>query len=182
MFIFNRGRSKTAHGYPETRAGANSSNIFARNFAFGPSEEITPVIDDAPGTEIPWGTIDVPGVDIHDVPITPLSTGVIIVQGVVSLHNTSEIDIVDIQVQVKIGAGSPVVYPIPASEKVSVPVDDGEGGEGFAVLPFFVQIPGLPIGTQQIVRILLTADAENLVEIVLNSSTVEVKEVTVSTG
>jgi hypothetical protein len=118
------------------------------------------------------------------VPITPVSTGVITVKGVVSLHNTDEADAVDVRVQVMIGptGPAPIVYAVPASEKVSVPFDDGEGGEGFAVLPFFVQIPALPIGIEQTVRILLTADAENLVQAVANSSTVEVQEVAVSTG
>ena len=175
--------SKRAYSYPDTRPGGNALLAFARNYANGPALESNPTVDGpVTGTEIPWATRDVPGTDPEDIPITPRSTGIIVVRGVVSLRNTSETDIVDVQVQVEIGTVTPVAYPVPANEKISVPIDDGEGLENRIVVPFMVEIPGLPIGTTQIVRVLLTADAENLVQIVENSSTCEVAEVSVATG
>ncbi len=177
----NRSIGNRQHSYPDTPRGGGAL-AFARNYAFGPAGDSAPLIASSPGTEISWGSIDVPGSDSKDIPITPRVTGVILVTGVVSLHNTSTADIVDVQVQVEIGTITPVAYLVPASEKISVPVDDGEGGEGFMVVPFQVEIPLLPVGTRQIVRVLLTADTTDTVEIVLNSTTVEVEEVLLSTG
>jgi len=175
-FIFNRGRSKTAHAYPETRAGANSPPAplaFARNFAKGPGTEVSqPVL--AAGTQVQWGTIDSPGLNVQDVPITPRSTGVILVSGVVSVNNDSNnTDVVTVQVQV-----DDVTVTTPAVQQST-----GEGGEGgFNAIPFNIEIPGLVIGTQVNIQVLVTAQADGEISLNDNDTTVNVQEVAVATG
>lgn len=175
--------SKRAYSYPETRAGANTLSPFARNYGQGPALESATLVASA-GTEIPWSTVDVPGTDpLHDIPITPQSTGNLMVQGVVSLRNTSEIQAVRVQIQVEIGLITPTAYPIPRDEEVEVPLAV-EGAAGVVAVPFSVEIPGQAVGVTTIVRILVTDldGGGTTVFVTDQSSTCEVQEVAASTG
>lgn len=168
MGEFRIGRTFARHSYPDTRAA--TSVPYARNFAAGPA--VDTAVATAPGTQVPWSAIEVgaPGVDV---PITPKSTGVIHVDGVISVHNTSELP-VDVQVEVQIGG---VQNPVPASEKVTV------AGLAFAAIPFNADIVSAQaVGVTKQIEILLIASASPAIQVIANSSSIEVLEEPVATG
>ena len=175
-FIFNRGRSKTAHSYPDTRAGANSppGGAFARNYATGPSTS-TP-ISDGLGTQVPW-VAAVPGTNPEDVPITPRVTGYVLITGLLTINNT-DVSKNEVQVLVEI-EGIPL--PVPQNERNTIDTNvTGESG-GAEAIPFETT-PLLPIGVTSNVQIrVISSDAgkNNLLQF---SSTISVQEVSAPTG
>jgi len=175
-FIFGRGRSKTAHSYPDPRQGAPGTGPFARNFATGPGGD-GPITVSTSGTQIPWGSVDVAGSSIQDVPITPKSSGVIRISGEVVFNNTTDAPL-NVQVQVQIDN---VTYLFPADETNTVDAAPAPEDAGREAVPFLVQVPGLAIGTTVTVQVLVTSLTSE-VTMPLNSSSVEVQEVAVSSG
>jgi hypothetical protein len=179
-FIFNRGRSRTAHGYPETRAGANAPPIglLARNFAAGPPTPDAQAIDVSPGTQVQW-VAAVPGTNPEDVPITPRVTGLIQVSGVITVANTSGSTR---QVQVQIEFNS-TTLPVPQTENTAVSANVAEETNGYLAIPFLVEfLPGTPLGTQVNVHVRLTALTTTSLELPVLSSTIVVQEVLPRTG
>jgi hypothetical protein len=133
-----------------------------------------------PGTQVDWSSVDVPdGAPDEDVPITPLSTGVIRVLGTITVQNTTA-NPMDVQLQVLL---DDVAQPLPATEHVTIqPTNVGESIEGFEAIPFMVEISGLVIGVERLVQIRLIALTSPGVEIAAGASTLEVQEVPISTG
>lgn len=183
-FIFNRGRSRTAHGYPDTRAGANSppaTLAFARNFAQGPGTEVAQAITTT-GTQIEWGDVDVPNVDPEDIPITPKSTGIIRVSGVVVVQNDHDATPHNVTVQVQI---DDVTILTPAAMVTIDQAAAADESNGLEAIPFLVEIEGIVVGATINIEVLVTsanASSDGHLSIVVNDSTCEVLEVPVSTG
>jgi hypothetical protein len=182
MGEFRIGRTFARHSYPDTPRGGGAF-AFARNFAKGPGTEGAQPITDT-GTQILWGTIDVPATPPNsaNVAITPHVTGVVRVHGVVSVQNTSGADAV-VTVQVRVN-GVTVSTPAPETT-VRAANSSAEDENGFAAIPFLAELTateGLVIGTYAEIQILVTAITNGSLGLTVNDSTLEVQEVPVSTG
>jgi hypothetical protein len=175
----NRSIGARQHSYPENRKAAGAA-VFARNFGYGPAADAPVPIVTTPGTEVPWGTRGVAGVDIHDIPITPRTTGVIRILAMVNVGNSTSTE-KDLLVQVLLN-GSAVE---PEDMQVTVPpANTAEERNGYVLIPILIpEVAGLTIGTTYNVRILLTALTNSALTIPLAQTTsIEVSEVPVSTG
>lgn len=151
------------YSYPETRRGGAAVS-YARNYATGTKggSLIGPA-----GREITWNAIDVGSDPSIDVPITPLSTGVVLVSGVATLLN---------------GTGAPILVTI------RVHVDDVAVGAPFAAttvpaggemaIPFLAETDVLSLSAH-FIQIFVDGDGANLIA---DGSAVNVQEVPVSTG
>lgn len=153
--------------YPEPRFGGAAAAL-ARNYATGPKSS---TVVDTDGVEVPWNSIDV-GPDGTDVPITPLSTGVVLVTGVIGVHNGAEATRT-ISVIVRLDG---VDIPTPTS------FSDVEITQDLSV-PFEAAVE-IPIGEQHDIQIFVTAIDEEGADITLiaEGCVVNVQEVPVSTG
>lgn len=171
MGEFRIGRVFARHTYPEPRRGGGASaGAFARNFASGPASETTITV---PGVQVPWAAIDV-GSPGTDVPITPQSTGIIRIDGAITLKNHSG-DSVVVVVSAQVNG---VDLPFPLAESISIPTNS------FAVVPILAETTALPVGTPVNIQILVASDDSDTDEItiVLESSTLGVQEVSAATG
>lgn len=171
-FIFNRGRSKTAHSYPEAPRGGSPLTAFARNFAAGPA---TDTAVPTAGIEIPWGLIysgASPGVNI---PITPRATGRIRVSSVIAIKNNSDAT-QRVTIVVRIGA---IELAFPFLEANSI---EAGGVEMIPVLAETLVGEALPLGASVNARIFITSTDDTDVELVGLNSTIEVQEVPIPTG
>jgi hypothetical protein len=160
---FRIGRKYASHVYPERAGGGGAASAFARNFATGPKGS------PATGVQINWNSIDVGADPDEDVPITALSTGIIVISGAIGVSNIS---------------GTPVLVT------VQVQVDDVSIGSSFQVtvpdgslesIPFLAETTPLdtPVGVLRNVQVLVTgAGATTPVD----SSAISVQEVSVATG
>lgn len=184
-YIFNRGRSKTAHGYPDTRSGANGPSVssLARNFALGPALESSVSIGTA-GTLVPWASIESGAPAGTDVPITPQVSGIVNVRGVITLRSSSS-SAETVQIQIVVN-GSPLL--VPTQEVVAVPSSTELEGDWSFVIPFEVDVNVttngalLPLATVANISVLLTALADSVISLVDLSSTISVQEVIPATG
>ena len=177
------GRKFASETYPETRAGENGppGDLLARNYAIGPGSEVGVPITTT-GTEVTWGTVDVPGFAPQDVPITPQVTGIVMVRAVLTIDNTDTVaHRLQVQVETQAGVNPPTVLPLPFDENVTVPAESSEL-DGFTAIPFLLKIAGLTIGSLVNIRILLTSVENDVLVLAVNSSTIEVQEVLASTG
>lgn len=168
MGEFRIGRKHARHSYPDTRGGG-AGGVFSRNFASGPATETDITVD---GVQLPWNAVDVgtPGADVQ---ITPNVTGIVQIDGVITMKNhSSGIVIVNIQAQV----GS-LGLLIPLAEAVSMPAN------ALAAIPVLTEFSA-PIGVAALVQILVeSADAGgNEISIVMESSTLSLQEVSAATG
>jgi hypothetical protein len=174
------GRPYAKETYPETPRGGGLAAL-ARNYAVGPSGEVATAIPITPGVQIPWGTIDVPTNPpvIQDVPITPHVSGIVRVLGSIGVSNSdNNPHILHVDVQI-----NGVTYPVPNAEEVTVPASvAGEEADGFIQIPIMVEVPGLTLGTQIRVQILLTALTNSVLAVTVNNSTLELQEVLPATG
>lgn len=151
------------YSYPETGRGRGAA-AFARNFATGTKGAFA--IDPA-GSNITWNSIDVGTDPSEDVPITPLSTGEVLITGIVTLTN-------------------PTGAPILAS--VTPHVDGSAAGPSFAAttipagatvsIPFIAETAILSL-SQHLIQIFVDGDGLTTVS---DGSTINVQEVSVSTG
>ena len=167
------------YSYPENVRGAAAS-VFARNFGYGPATDAPVAIATTPGTEVPWGTRGVAGVDIHDIPITPRSTGIIRILAMIDVGNVTSAE-KHLLVQVLLN-GSAVE---PEDMQVTVPPANApEEHNGYVLIPILIpEVAGLTIGTTYNVRILLTALTADALTIPLAQTTsIEVYEVAADTG
>jgi hypothetical protein len=171
---FRMGRKYAAHSYPETRAGANAPpvGLFARNYASGPAID-TPVL--IAGVQVPWNNIDGGSALGPDVPITPHVTGRVQVSGVIAFENSSATP-VNVQVEVQI---NDITTTIPASDRASLVAAPVESVSTVAI-PFSVMLP-LTLGVESLIQIRVSAnDDVATINVVADSSTIEIQEVTFS--
>lgn len=104
------------------------------------------------------------------VPITPRSTGVVVIHGVLALENVSGgSDTVEGVILVN---GAPLLLSI-SEELLS--------GET-AMVPFLTQAPLLAIGVRAFVEVALSVTVDGSVVLVQDSSTIEVREMQAATG
>lgn len=161
--------SQRVYSYPEAPRGGYAAQ-FARNFASGPATTTT--IDIDPGTQLPWDVIDSgapPGVNV---PITPRSSGIILVTGVISLKSSSEIDEV-VQLLIEVN-GVPLPVPFLESNTISA--------SGFEAIPFVAEITGLAVGVAANVQVRLISSNATDIGATLDSSTINLQEVPAATG
>jgi hypothetical protein len=168
--------SRRVYSYPEPRF-TGLVGPFARNFAAGPDNDggdqplvvasVTPA-DNA----IDWALLESGTSPNVNVPITPRSSGIVRISGVVTVSNS---DAAAHTVQIIIGVNGAVV-PAPAGETVTVPAN------GVVAVPFLTETIPLPIGTTATVEILAVASSNGHLSAVLDSSTLDIQEVTPATG
>ena len=160
--------SHRSYSYPETRRSGGSN--FARNFATGPKSETG--IED--GIQIPWNAIDAGGTTPGpDVPITPLSTGVLLISGVVTAFNSSGAPLtVTVAIQV-----NGVSIPVPSDMSSLV-----EAGSSVAI-PFMGETDpsDTPVGQTSNIQIFVTSDPD-VGSLLTDSSALSIQEVSVATG
>jgi hypothetical protein len=165
--------SNRVYSYPEPRRSGDPLTAFARNYAFGPATDV-PVVTG--GTEIVWNTVDVPGGNPADVPITPRSTGVIRIACAIVVLN-SDIGPENVFFEVLVD-GTPV-----ATQGSIVTIDAAPAEtSGFEAVPLLVELTGLAIGTTVNVRIRATTFVNGVVFLQQNRATIDVQEVSVATG
>jgi len=163
------------YSYPENRLQGSSAS-FARNFASGPAGATDiPVA----GILVPWSSPDA-GTPGTDVPITPRSTGLVLITGVITVKSTSgNQETVTLEVLVN---GVPLAVPF--VENLTI-----EPG-GVIAIPILTEtnshINGgpLPLGTTADVSIFLSASVDDpvVLQVSTESSTLELQEVPVATG
>jgi hypothetical protein len=103
-----------------------------------------------------------------DVPITPRSTGVVLISGVVTIENASG-DVIVSQIIVQLDSSS---LPVPASLETSIP------DASVAAIPFMAEVE-LPIGSASNIEVFVTGNGGS---ILAESSLINVQEVSVATG
>jgi hypothetical protein len=159
------------YSYPERRR--SGAELFARNFAAGPEFPTPVAIATDPGTQVPWAVIESGAPAGVNVPITPRSSGIIRITGVVVVKSSSEIvEIVNLEVEINGTAIS-----IPQFEAQSIL--DG----GFATIPFVTENTSfLPIGVVANVSVRVTASSDDVLQLRPASSTIDVQEVPAATG
>jgi hypothetical protein len=153
--------------YPEPRSAGTSA--FARNFATGP--KTATALSDTP-TQVRWNAIDVGTSPGTDVPITPRVTGVVRIIAVLSVQNASGDD-ADMAVKVQIDGSD---LPLPDAEVVSIRPGSSD------VVVVLVETT-LPLNTTSNVQITLaTGNSDQTATLIQDSSSMEVQEVSNSTG
>lgn len=163
---FRIGRTRAQHTYPVPRAATTVP--YARNTAVGPTTntDFTTVIP------VPWSIIEsiggAPGT-FNDVPITPKSTGIVRIAGVISVAADSP---VVVQVAIKVGVS---VLPVPGAEFVTVSL--------LEAIPVLITVPPAftPVGVATNIEILVTA-AGGTATLIAASSSLDVQEVVPVTG
>lgn len=156
--------SLRVYSYPEPRRGG-SADLFARNFA-----TVKEVVIETGGTTATW-VADVPAdpVDVTQVPITPRSTGVVEVTGVLNIENeASAARIVSIAI-----FADGVQFPV----EFSLTIEPGNTAQ----LVYLVQFSGLAIGVTIPITAVLTTEAGDG-DMELDTGTMAVQEVPVPTG
>jgi hypothetical protein len=171
---FRIGRKHAQHTYPESRA--TTTVPLARNSASGPDESTD--IDTT--VQVPWNVIENGAVAGVNVPITPKTTGVIHVTGVITVAST---DLTLVQLFVEV---SGVDAPVPAAEAMTV------AASAVVAIPFDVILGaganGAPIATPLVigatvpVQIRLAQTVGAGANIVALSSTISIQEVVPVTG
>jgi hypothetical protein len=107
------------------------------------------------------------------VPITPRVTGVVVIQGVLTLANIS--------------AASQAVTGFILVNGVSLPVplaiaDDLGSGDETISMPFLAEVSGLPLGVRADVEVALGTTTDGGVDLAPDSTTIEVREMQAATG
>ncbi len=160
--------SQRVYSYPETRRSGDVLSAFARNFATGP-KVTTGLSGD---TLILWNAIDsftaTPSTDVN---ITPRSTGILLITGVVSIQNGGGGPVSSVVIEVQIDG---VPLPVPAFIGLA-PIAAGES----ISLPFMAEAQGVSIGVTAHVQILVNGDGADIIG---EGSTLSVQEVSAATG
>lgn len=165
--------ARRVYSYPERPRGSELA-LLARNFAAGPSSATD--IDIAP-TPIPWNIVDVGGAGTT-VPITPRSSGIILISGVISIKSTSGIQ-ESVLVQVVVN-GLPLLVPFLQNPTIEA--------NGFISIPFLTELnlatfgSLLPVGVAAAVSILVTAANADTLQLAVDSSSMTIQEVRPATG
>jgi len=170
--------SHRVYSYPEARRGGGVLSL-ARNFAYGPAETETRITTD--GTDVPWGLIEsgeAPGVLV---PITPRLSGIVRVSGVITIVNNDDArQDVQLQVGASNGVDPPTFFP-PTQELNSIAEDLGEE-PGHEAIPFTALVTGADVGILFYILIRLTANENDALSLLVNSSTIDLQEVPPATG
>jgi len=162
MGSFRVGRKFASHAYPEPhRGGGGPAPLLARVFATTEEDTSTPVPTGDP-VLIPWDGIG------DEIPVTPLSTGVLEVSGVVVLENESETDTYIITVFVLID-GNPMDPP--TSSQMSIPP------ESTISIPYLAQSEALTPDTPVDVSVAVISDTDPEGDVDIVSATVAIQEV-----
>jgi hypothetical protein len=181
MGEFRIGRKSAQHSYPESRF-AGLLGPFARNFAAGPLLPDVVVVGDGitGGTPILWDIIESGAPASISVPITPKSTGIIRITGVVAVKNSSGAA-VNVLVQVALNGVRQVV---PFSEEVTVVnhAPDAFNIGGAATLPIVAELAGLVVGVTRLVSIVVTAETAVAINLLAATCTLDIQEVAAATG
>ena len=171
---FRIGRRYAQHVYPETGGGrgGGTATAFARNFATGPKSdtEIT-----GGGIQVPWNGIDVGASPSVDVPITPKSTGIVIISGIITVTNSSESSF-DIEVDVQVEGAF-----LPNASFFATPVAAGET----VAIPFLAETTptDTPVGVTKHVQIFVDGDPGDVdLDLLVEASAISVQEVSAATG
>lgn len=178
MGYLTNSKRRSPEMYPNPRGGAGESSPFARNFAIGPELQ-TDVVATGSGTPVPWEIITSGAPGGVNVPITPISTGIVRIFGVISLKNTSNDPASDGRVQILISVNG--TFGFPSLELNSV----GSGGvSNSEAVPFLIETTVIqtPIGVLANIQISVLADADGKIVLIAESSTVSVQEVSAATG
>jgi hypothetical protein len=164
---FRIGRKFAQHTYPEPRGAGATPQPFARNFASGPFEDQD--IGENVATPLFWENISSGAPSGIEIPITPLSTGVVRVLAAVTLKNldTNADVIAQLVIDgVQIDPPDPVVTVLSGTN---------------VILTFLAEFEGLAIGVTVPVSLVLSADGSG-VDAVASGSTIEIHEVVQATG
>jgi hypothetical protein len=174
-FVGRTGANRV-YSYPEgPRGAAVPPQLFARNFASAPDTQTT--VDEDPGSQIIWNSMDVGTAPSTDVPITPAVTGILLVSAVICLKNISSDPQVLSGVQLIVQVGNPPVDTlIPFLERASI--DVGEA----VVIPVLTETAPQTIGTPTSISILLIAGDTGAIALVSQSSSINIQEVSAATG
>jgi len=182
MGYLTNSKRKSPEVYPTSR-GVGTNNDFARNYATGPTDQ-TDVVSTGVGTQVPWEIIASGAPAGTAVPITPLSTGIVRISGVLSLKNTSNDPAAAGSVEVQVSINNVVLSsPVPIFTNT---VGIGSGGNTTALeaVPFLIETTAIqtPVGVLADVRIHVTANADNLIVILSEGSSLDLQEVSAPTG
>lgn len=169
--------SRRVYSYPTPRF-TGLVGPFARNFAAGPDNDGGDqplVVFDASNPQnnaIEWALLESGTSPNADVPITPRSSGIIRISGVLTVSN-SDAAAHTVQVLVVVNG---VAVPAPGAETVTVPAT------GVVAVPFLTETIPLPLGMAATIEILAVASADGYLSAVLDSSTLDIQEVAPATG
>jgi hypothetical protein len=158
--------SLRVYSYPEPRRSSGVAPAFARNFATGPKGSVLTT----DGVQIPWNLIDV-GPGGPDVPITPITTGIVLISGVVVLTNGSGVSTsANIHVQVN---GINLTIP----ELNGISVADGT----IVAIPILAETDPIetPIGVTTPIEIFVLGAG---LFVAVGGSALSLQEVSVATG
>ncbi len=165
---FRIGRKFAQHTYPQARA--TSTVPLARNSASGPATaQVIPA-----SAFVTWSVIESGTVAGVNVPITPKSTGIVHVTGVITV---SSVDGATVELSVR---NPDAIYPVPAAEVVTIPSADSVAIPFDVILGAGANGPALAIGVPISIRVQLDAGPE--ITVAATSSTISIREVTPVTG
>jgi hypothetical protein len=168
MSEFRSGNKAKSHPYPATPrfSGASGAGPFAQNFANGPGADVFA----APaGTSIPWTALAVGAAGIN-VPITPKTSGNVIITTAVALRNIGVDDQDDVFVKVQIGG-----VDVDPPGNVQISMDPSQA----RVVTLVVRAV-LPVGVLANVSVVVTGDTD--ISIDVGNSTIEIHEAPTATG
>lgn len=107
------------------------------------------------------------------IPITPIATGIVVIQGVLSVENNVA------GAEGLLGAilvnGAPLPVPSAIEASFNLEITDGP-------VPFLAEVTGLPLGVRADIQIELAADTVGGITLVGDGSTIEVREMQAATG
>lgn len=176
MSEFRTGNKAKSHPYPITpRSGGLFA--FARNSAAGPEADTLIAISPG-GTFINWNFIAAGPASGVNVPVVPRVTGIIRVIGVVTIKNTTG-SLRQVTIEVFVGN---VVLQVPFGELPTLEPN------ALAVFPILTEVNantfGAPaaIGVTADIRVRLTADVSDSLQLIQESSTLDVQELPPPTG
>lgn len=159
--------SLRVYSYPEPRRSGGGPTEFARNFATGPKLGS----DATDGIRIEWNAIDAGVSPSTDVPITPQSTGVVLISAVVTISNAAD-DPATFSVRLQMDA-PPGNLPVPPGPIAIGPIAAGET----VVVPLLMETP-IVVGETHTISIFVLGE----VVVVAEGSTLNLQEVSVATG
>ena len=165
---FRIGRKHAQHTYPEPRGSGTTP--FARNFAYSQEGQNQPIPQDPAEVAVIWDPISSGAPAGTNVPITPVSTGIIRILAVISVGKT----VADGTVTITIHVNGVEIEP-PESFRAEIDVD------GFAAIPVLAEVSGLPLGVVANIQIFATSSGVGA-ELIEESSSIEVQEVQAATG
>lgn len=166
--FIGRTGAKRLYSYPEPPR-ASALTLLARNFATGPKNSVAI----GAGVEIPWNAIDVaPSSPSPDVPITPRSSGIVLISGVVTVANGGAAQSISITVRVN---GVDLFVP---NNLLSTVADHGQ-----VAIPFLAETTALdtPVGVTANIRIFVSG-SNGTTAVESEASSIEVQEVPAATG